>query len=687
MCTVDSRPQVYVIEEIYYHPDVLLAISKLRRVIRNDNEADLFVKRSHLRCKAKYLLYWKFYLARREKARNIICDMKVHWVMLRCGYSFDRWKQKVMETIHGETIQRVARGHIGRQRRRLLTILNKNAMKLQRNIRKLRYKLKYESIQKKRYIAAMNIQRVYRGLVCRRLVYNRVLGFIDTRRRKLLKERVFFHFERKKRASEKIASFAKLFVRKLQAYRKIKVRNQIESVEYDRQIHQHQVEKTNALYRIELEAWYKQRKEKYDIDRFHENQTYFQRSKIIAYRRRNDFYRKEQLEIQRQAKQDRMEQSEIESWLTMWELRKNERQKQWIQHCKHCLILPETPDEKQLKKELLEKTKAQLKIVLKRSDRMRIPMEIPEGMEIAQEEVLENEGKLERDRVAEEMRQGAMQAEAAKEEKRLLEEANEKRRKSRISGYSATKIQTQWRMYIARKQLRKECYLSFIKHFDTSSGNYYYENTVTKKISWNKPQYLGSYDIDAKNQWICLKDNNNDTYYYNPFTWAMQWKKPEKTIFCSQCDPQQFCVARLDYDKKFYCEDHFTEAVNMLINEEHIHPKFIWFKVLEGCIEGSARSDLSVLEDVNWHNYCLKHQLKEYGLEDDEKEEDEEEAKIEEDIMCSRCNADLANGFCVQCLVHFCNSCFGKKHKSAMWSNHEFRIIDVVTNHQTDPDE
>jgi hypothetical protein len=310
-------------------------------------------------------------------------------------------------------------------------------------------------------------------------------------------------------------------------------------------------------------------------------------------------------------------------------------------------------------------------------------MEIPEGNQIATDEIIDMEGQLEVKRVEEEMRIAATAAMQVKEAKMKENQIIEMKRRERGKLHSIVKIQTQGRCYIARGILREKCYKYYIKHFDTKLKAYYYENTKTHKTSWDKPAFLGSYDIDPKDQWVCLKDNNDDTYYYNPLTWAMQWTPPENTVFCSVCGYEQFAVARLNIDKLFYCEIHFNEQVQMMLEKLQFAPRAISFKEFDGCVRGSDRIDFSLLHEETWHSYLLKHKLN-LKLDSDDLDEDDEEEKKDlphEDIMCTRCNVELADGYCEICCAHFCQACFTKKHKAAVWANHQFRIIDKLVVH------
>ena len=60
--------------------------------------------------------------------------------------------------------------------------------------------------------------------------------------------------------------------------------------------------------------------------------------------------------------------------------------------------MPETPEEVALRDELQERIKAQIKVVLRRADKQKIPIEIPEARDLATKEVIDAELELERER-------------------------------------------------------------------------------------------------------------------------------------------------------------------------------------------------------------------------------------------------------------------------------------------------
>ena len=670
-----------MLEDNYYHPAILRIVTDLRREIRCDNEADLFIARKADRIKRNTWKLWMKFRKRRMLARKVIADMFVHWCYVCQGYFFDRWRQVCIEEMQTAVLQRYGRGFIGRSRRRFMIRLQKRAVKLQSSVRKLNAQNEYLRRAKQVFCAAATIQKAYRGLAARRWVQKLVENTYDRGMRKIAKERTTFELLRHFKAAVRIQTFSRRFLKKMRALRKRRQAQEAEQLELEMKMHRSENERKKRIYRQELQEWYRKRKEEYDRDRMNESQTAAQKSKIIAYRRRIDMYEKEKKEKERLERKERAEEAAIEIWLESWETKKTERSRLKGIECRHCLVSPETPAQKELRKELLKKIDKQVKVVLRRADKMRIPMEIPEAKEIAKEEVIEMEMKNEIQVVQQEMYDAAVAAEKAKEEKRLAEEEQYARQKERMKEWAVTKIQVTARCMISRRILREKAYKRFRKEFDPTAKAYYYLNTLTHATSWDKPKCLGSYDIDAKNHWVPLTDADGDAYYYNPHTWKMQWKQPPKTILCDVCGPLAFAVARMNDSKKFYCEQHFNEEAAALL-QKGIAGKDILFKSLDGSVEGSAKINFALVPQENWavHVITLTDKYAHGGEEVHEKdysddEEDADEGKEFEVLYCSRCETDKAEVQCNMCKLPFCQRCFDRKHRGALWSNHTYTEI------------
>jgi hypothetical protein len=685
-----------VLEDNYYHPNIVRIVSTLRREIRCDNEADQFIQRANYRSKVTTLFLWKEYRRRRDLCRRVAVDLFVHWCHAKQSVFFDHWKKIILVEKYTETIQRYGRGLIGRLRRNLMRRLNFNSLKLQSFTRKHHAMKRYSQRLSRHHWAATMIQKSYRGMGARRRVQHMVEAVYDLGVRELRRERQRYHAERNDRAAHRIQNLVKKFLKKMRAYWKRKKILEVQRVEQEIVYHKKDNLRRQREYRIELEEWFRKRKEEYDHDRMLETHTAEERSKIIAYRRRMELYEKEKREELRREKHEKLEEQFIEQWNQMWEKKKIDRSKAHMAECRHCILNPETPDQRLKKKALELRVKKRIPEVLKKADRMRIPMEIPEAKEIALEDVIEMEGKEEVERVEKEMYEAALLAEQAKEEKRLEDERIEKNRRERQKHWAIVKIQTQARMMFSRRHLREKAYTRYRKEFDPHTKAYYYIDLQTNQTAWEKPKSLGLYDIDTKDHWVVLVDAEGEPYYYNPRTWKMTWTPPKGTIFCKVCHQNGFAVSRLENNKQFYCETHLAEMANQLL-AQHTLPQDIKFKSFDCSVVGSVKTYWASLPTENWLVHCLQlndklvrqQSMNQKYLEDELTTFDHETAEAEaegvfgaeheDDVIhnCKRCETYVAERKCLNCEEYYCRKCYDRKHKMAPWATHTYREIVV----------
>jgi hypothetical protein len=707
-------------------------ISTLRREIRCDNEADLFIQQRNYRSKISTLYLWKEYRRRRDLCRRVAVDMFIHWCHAKQSIFFDHWKKIILMEKYTETIQRYGRGLIGKLRRNLMKQLNINSVKIQSFSRKNKAKKSYQQKKLKINWAAIMIQKSFRGMLGRRRVQYLIESLYDHGLYQLKKERHLYYLNRKNNAALKIQNLIKKYLKKLLSLKKYFNKKNLEKLENEIISHKKDNLRKQKEYRYELEQWFNKRKKEYDHDRMLENHTNEERNKIIAYRKRLELYEKEKKDEERKIKNEKLEEQYIEQWNIMWDNKKIERSKKYQLECRHSLLNPETPQQRLLKKELEIKIKKRIPEILKKADRMRIPMEIPEAKEIAIEDVIEMEGKEEIERVMKEMYEAALEIEKQKELKLIENQQIEIKRKERLKQWAIVKIQTQVRMMFARKCLREKAYQRYRKEFDVNTKAYYYINLKTNQTSWTKPLSLGYYDIDTKDHWVAMIDAEGDAYYYNPYSWKMTWNQPKGTIFCKLCGNKNFACIRFENDKKFYCEKHFHEIVNELLStsnatdgdvggsndvsgdvgggsndvyggnnkKKKILPQDIKFKFYDCSVVDSNKTYWNSLPTENWLVYCIqqndkfvrKQSMNEKYFEDDGKgsyhqkyddEEDDEENDREEeyanneDIIhyCKRCETFQAEMRCYTCDAYYCKKCYDRKHKTPPWNTHTYKEL------------
>ena len=229
---------------------------------------------------------------------------------------------------------------------------------------------------------------------------------------------------------------------------------------------------------------------------------------------------------------------------------------------------------------------AQVKVVLRRADKQKIPMEIPEAQELAMEEIIAEEVKDEKRLVRQDMEAEANEIKRLEEEAQIAEMRAEEKAKMRKRKWAVVMIQKCWRSFVASRATRALCYLRYSKHYDPASGLYYYADKKTKKTFWHKPKLLGSYDVEPEAGWIRLLDARDDPYYYNPRKWTMNWTQPWHTKLCDICK-DDFAVCRLNRDELHYCDGCINNKANALLMEG-IQPTKIAFRSFKGNQEGGS---------------------------------------------------------------------------------------------------
>ena len=268
------------------------------------------------------------------------------------------------------------------------------------------------------------------------------------------------------------------------------------------------------------------------------------------------------------------------------------------------MIAPDTPLEKKLGQELKRKVRARTKDVLKRADARLMPMEYPEALDIATDEVLYIMGEEKKKQVMQQMKEEAVIYEEKQKDKQAELELVKKKEKELDRKHAASVLGLAYRKWHARKVLRQKCYERFEKKFSEKYCAYYYHNRMTDDIIWEKPKSLGSYDMQVINEWRPMRDNQNFPYYYNPNT-MMSWKIPRHTVACEEkvfhtwafghVKPKgacpNFATRRCNEDMRFYCDSCWETKYNVAQRHK------LWWKPVAGCEPNSDKIMYDDLDD------------------------------------------------------------------------------------------
>jgi hypothetical protein len=684
----DERPWTFRYEELFYHPVLMGLLRERRRINRNEDWVINFPGLRNPRKKRFGFDFWEDYVKRRERARSLIAKISSRWRGQQTSTAFDWWRELTMCIVAAEKIGRVSRGYIGRKKRDMMYKIQSSVTMIQAGTRKLRSYTRYKREYLKRNYGAMAIQRIARGFITRRRLFTFVQAKYDQGKLALKAERKEFE-DRKHFVT---ATVIAMLIRRFLVRRRIKHR-----VEYNKELarlreemeseaERHKMDR--IVHKLQLEKWFRERKEEFERNRLDERRLAEQRDKIVALRRSNvaDMMR-EKARMQASAL-ERQEAERIELWLQDWDFKREKRAEERMAMCKRALADPDTPEEVQLAKDLRKRIKEHVKVVLRRADRQRIPMEIPEARELAELEILQTEVELERDRAREDQKKDAERILAEQKAKQAVIERKEYLSRQRRSEYSARKIQVRWWCLKDRKKLRKLAYARYKKYFDRETLEYFYEDKRSRKTVWKKPWSFGSYDIDCKQGWVVLQDTDGDLYYYNATTMDMQWEQPTQTVLCVNCKTE-FAVARMDMpdNRDQLCDPCFNNRCGEMMGKG-VDPTLIKFKAFKGNMMHSATVNFDNLDVSTYQHYLASTiagvemrpatvSADETGDQPDSRPDTAEAPGTKDNLpeyvvpKCDKCGERLSVLACNICQDAYCEPCFQETHEKPPWNAHE----------------
>ena len=675
----DSRPWQYRIETEFYHKSLADVMKKIRREIRNDNEADQFIASVRFRTIKFHFSCIVAYVARRRKVRKMILLCSVRWRNENVATFFDKWRYAVLVNSIVKQMQRIVRGFNARRRGKLIARINKRILKVQAGVRQIRKRIVFVEYNKKRVWAAKTIQKIVRGRQARRKVSSRITAMYETGVRLVEKKRAAYYEERKVRGAWKIQMALRRFVLRCRIIRRVENRLRLEALAAKMDMEKEKARIAKELYKRSIVEWFIKRKEEYDLSVMIEGATSEGRKKVMAFRNRQREIERLEREAKKEELLEKQEEQRIELYIKMWEEKIIRRVKEKGIQCEQCLVMPETPEDIILAKSLNVRIKAHVKVVLRRADKQKIPMEITEAQELAKKEIIDQEMENERARSKEEMKEEALKGQQDLEEKRARDWQKVLAQKERKRGWALKVVVGFFRCVVARKKLRKLAFERYDKHFDVPSASYFYVDKYTEKTFWNKPKSLDAYDIKGDPGWVIMFDQNEDMYFYQPSTWKMQWDPPFASAICMECSKEFACV-RFTKDKRMLCEKCCNIFVQGLLAKGE-NPQEIYFKPFKGNMDGAANQVFSYIKETNWWKYCLENdpnmKLSLADLEAEERMKNKKSGISGE--SCARCKGQPdgnkeATKICDQCQEHFCDSCFDEKHSVAPWNNHSFQI-------------
>lgn len=463
-------------------------------------------------------------------------------------------------------IQRVWRGHIGRNVARQCWTIATSATLIQTHFRMYIAKKQLDCLSSKYNWAIVEVQRYIRGALGRNFALTRLLNLVDQTHLENVKERERLELGRGVASLTKLQARwrRKVAIAELASLR-MKYRREVQAqsaMEADRKSYRRE----RLIYERQLEHFYKSLKEEQENTiRIHSKIAHDQ-VKVRTIRRR--LYNDEL----KNAPPDNSEQLATEKWMVESQAKVESGVKAAKTHCIHCLDQPDNSVEKQTRLAIMKRVKERIPLVLKRADERHVPMETKEAKQIAREEVIQIIAEEERARLNNQMEEEFAQRERRKEEEKRHVAAREKEANARATIYAIQLAAKACRKWLARKELRRLCLETFERIFDVDSHAFYYKNKVTGVTSWTKPKSMGDFEIPAKDEWKLLRDAHNFPYYFNPCLMEMRWTPPREVDMCCGTVPYtwwheypiptgacpNFSCDSNEVDGKRYCDECFS---------------------------------------------------------------------------------------------------------------------------------
>ena len=366
-------------------------MTKLRREIRDEAEVISFRSRVEERVIRRHFVRIVDFVIRRARVRKMILLCAVRWRNENVATSFDHWRRAVLVNSLIKQVQRIVRGFIARRRCRFMKRMQKRVVKVQAGVRSIRRRIEFNNFIRKRHWAVRIIQKYVRGRQARIKVVSRIEAKYELGVRIIEKQRKAYYEERRERAIWKIQMAGRRFLVRCHIVHRVENRLRLEALAAKMDMEKEKARIAKEMYREELKEWYVKRKEEFDLTTMQEGATSDARKAIISFRNRQREMDRLEREARREEMLEKQEEQRIELWIQRWEATIVKRVEDKGKQCYNCLLMPETPEDVILAKDLRGRIKKHVKVVLRRADKQKIPMEIPEAQELAKKEIIDLE--------------------------------------------------------------------------------------------------------------------------------------------------------------------------------------------------------------------------------------------------------------------------------------------------------
>ena len=496
---------IYQWEEEFYN-DVPLQLVK---VSRREASIEAKLKRDDSRTKLYVWKHWLDFTSHQCSLRLLLSRMN-HRVELRRKsrglLAFSLWTFKHYAALN---IQRVGRGLLGRRAAKRCWIIFSSCTMIQTHFRMHQAKKRLNFLAARYTFAIVQVQRIIRGALGRRLAFRKLMTLVEQAHLDNVKYRESLEFERGvwcltklQAAWRRKKATLRLFELRQKRQREMNITRAMDA---DRKLFLRE----RQIYQKQLEIFYRSMREEQENNKVTQSRIAQDQIKVRTLRRR--LKNEERLS----APPDNSDLLATEKWKSDWEVKIASNVKNAKSFCIHCLEQPENAVEKQKRAQIRKRVKGRVPQVLARAKDRGIPMETPEAKRIAREEVLHIIGEEERERLCSAMNKDCVERERLKEKARLEIVAKKTEAHARASIYAISIVAMACRKWLARKELRRLCLKTYSKKFDETNHAFFYRNNITGDVSWIKPKAMSTFDIPAKDEWKLLRDFHNFPYYFN----------------------------------------------------------------------------------------------------------------------------------------------------------------------------
>jgi hypothetical protein len=279
---------------------------------------------------------------------------------------FDHWRRITLELQCRLLLQRVARGFIARNRKRFIRRIRAKATLVQSNTRKLFALNRYRQQTRRIHWAVCTIQRLFRGVHTRRKVATRIQAYFDTEQRKLEQKRRVWIYWRRVMAMLGIQLYCRRYLKRVNVTRREEQAERIAEMQRKMSAEAEKARVAEEVYKANLSKWYVERKAAHDLDALNENQTAADRKIVLERRGKVAALARQAKAKEREERLARFEEETTDMWLRAWEEKITRLGAERKAKCEAVLLLPETPEDLKLQKDLNRRIKAQVKDVLRR---------------------------------------------------------------------------------------------------------------------------------------------------------------------------------------------------------------------------------------------------------------------------------------------------------------------------------